>query len=352
MALIGESFRAMLYDKGMIPLTRYLAGRENVDHVRGGAAALAKGAAVTAIVVLTSCYAAHRASAPNTLAPPQELIGAIKKVENTLGFHRTNNFLHYSSESVVDYRCYYTGKLELPESYEGLHLRSGTKDGCAVDPERYDVFFYPMQAMANGRSPVTVSLANSSIERVLMVVPHEDFHEGRHKLPASINEAAATLVGFLTANEVAREKFGTDSEVYRKLSKEPGLFLQKAEIVNRYYVKLNDLYAAAGSGEIPKQSALELKQDLFARLGSECQAISPNPGSFNKCLSANNNAGLAFDSAYAKYYPLMYELFMAQGQDLKSTIDAITQALSARSAPETLLRIRDLIKHAHSHLPS
>ena len=63
-----------------------------------------------------------------------------------------------TERSVAAYRCYYTGKLELPESYPGLQLKQGAKDGCALDPEKYDVFFYPIEAVGNGKTPVTTSL--------------------------------------------------------------------------------------------------------------------------------------------------------------------------------------------------
>jgi hypothetical protein len=76
-----------------------------------------------------------------------------------------------------------------------------------------------------------------------------------------------------------------------------------------------------------------------------CKGISPDPRSFNKCLAANNNAGLAFDMTYTKYYPLMYDLFMAYRPDLKATIDALKQALNTRSESEALRRLRNLAPH-------
>jgi hypothetical protein len=74
----------------------------------------------------------------------------------------------------------------------------------------------------------------------------------------------------------------------------------------------------------------------------ECKAITPDAKSFNKCLSANNNAGLAFDMTYAKHYPLIYELYLASGQDLKATVSATKKALAARSEPEAIRRLQNL----------
>ena len=269
---------------------------------------------------------------------------AVKHLEKKLGFHRTGNFKTRSDQIAAYYRCYYTGKLELPESYEGLELRQGTKDGCAVDPEQFDVFFYPIEAVASGRSPVTASLEHDSIERFLVVIPHEDFHESKElqRLPAAFTEASSTLIGFLTASAVARQKFGPDSDVSRNLAAEPELFLRKAEIVNRYHARLSKLYAAARSGEISRPDALAQKARLFTEMQQECQAISPNPRSFNKCLAANNNAGLAFDMTYTRYYPLTYEVFVAEGRDPRATIDAIKHAGAVKSEPEAVRRLQEL----------
>jgi hypothetical protein len=158
-------------------------------------------------------------------------------------------------------------------------------------------------------------------------------------------------VGLLTASELAREKLGANSEVYRNLSREPELFLHKAELVSRYHARLGKLYAAVRGGEVSPAEALAQKDKLFAEIQGECMAVTPAPKSFNKCLSANNNAGLAFDMTYAKYYPLMYELYLACGQDLKATVRSTKEALTAPSEPEALRRLHNLIKEASAKPP-
>ncbi len=57
----------------------------------------------------------------------KDLISAVKRLEKKLGFRRTKNFRKESAESAVAYRCYYTGKLELPDSYSGLATRAGNE---------------------------------------------------------------------------------------------------------------------------------------------------------------------------------------------------------------------------------
>lgn len=276
------------------------------------------------------------------------MIATIKRLEVKLGFRKTKNFASASAQTAADYRCYYTGRLELPESYEGLKLGPGSKDGCTLDTRQFDVFFYPVEAVASGKTPVTGALAGDSMERFLMVVPHEDFHANKElrRLPATLNEAASTLIGFLTASEVARRRFGAEAEVSQNLSREPELFSQKAEIVNQYHADIGKLYAEAAGGRVSERDALAQKKKLFEELAGSCKAINPDPHSFNKCPAAINNAGLAFDATYTKYYPLIYQVYQAQGKDLRATVTAIKRALDAGSELDAVGNLRDLVRQA------
>jgi hypothetical protein len=289
--------------------------------------------------------AADAAQNPNA-ADRKDLISAVKRLERKLGFRRTNNFRKESAEPSVDYRCYYTGKLELPDSYEKLQLVQGTKAGCTVDKQKYDVFFYAVDAVGSGKSPVSASLQHESMERFLVVVPHEDFHATKElrKLPAAWGEASATLIGFLTAAEVARQQFGGKSDVYQNLQREPELFARKAEIVNRYHAQLRQLYAAAHAGHISEHDALAQKQQAFEELHQACTAITPAPKSFNRCPAANNNAGLAFDETYTKFYPMMYQLYEKEDRQLKPTRDGLQRAMNAKSDEEALQNLRTAVK--------
>jgi hypothetical protein len=250
-------------------------------------------------------------------------IQKLKSVEQSVGFKPTGNFMRTDPRVVAYYRCYYTGKLELPESYDNLKLREGTKDGCALDEKKYDVFFYPIEAVASGHTPVTQSLASASPDRLVMVVPHEDFHAQIRGLPDRIAEAAATLVGFATGAMALDEA-----------PLEADLFFQKAEIVNRYFDRLSRVYRAARRGQASERSAREEQRRLLGAFEQECTAIVPSPHSFNKCLSASNNAGLAFDHTYTKFYPLLYGVYAACGKDLKCLTRKIFAAPHTKSERE------------------
>ena len=288
------------------------------------------------------CQSRRIAVSQGTPHPRQELISEIKDFENQVGFQTTKNFSRHSDKTAADYRCYYTGKLELPDSYEKLRLKGGTRDGCRVKESKYDVFFYALEAAASGNTAVTVSLSEASPERVMVVVPHEDFHNDKQlqKLPAAMSEAASTLVGFLTASEFALEKFGAGSPEHTRLAQEAQLFLAKAELVNAYHSEISALYAAHGEKRITRREALAKKEELFDELEVKCRAILPKPVSFNSCPAVGNNAGLAFDRTYTERYPLLHKAFTAKPRGLAETIQRLRELANdqrlTQSGPDSM----------------
>lgn len=264
------------------------------------------------------------AAQPNS-APPgprPEIISNIQDFEKDRGFQPTKNFRTEAPRQSAYFLCYSSDILRIPDSYEGLRLEAATEAGCKADVHKYDLFFYAVEALA-GKAKITASLSNATEEREIVVVAHEDFHAVMHAFPAPIAEAATTLVGFVTAAEFAKAQFGETSEQYRNLSQEPELFLRKANLIRSYHQRLRKLYASVHDREITTTSALAEKKLIFDELNTRCREIVPEPQSFNRCPSALNNAGLAFDMTYASYYPAMYQIYLAHDRDLKLTIEAL-----------------------------
>ena len=272
-----------------------------------------------------------------------ELIGELKNFEQALGGHATENFLRYSHRQTADNRCYFTGKLQLPEFYNSLRMVREDREQCVARAGEYDVFFYPVQAVASGEETITVSLAEAPMERVLVVVPHEDFHnqpEAR-KAPTEVAEAAATLVGFLTASAFAKEKFGADSPTFLMLDRDAVLFLRKSFVVNLYYERVRALYDSFRAGGFTPEETLARKADLFAELQRSCSEIGPDPVSFNKCPAAMNNAGLAFDRTYTRNYPMMHDLYRLLGNDTAMLVSTLRRLLT--NWPASASRAADLM---------
>ena len=291
------------------------------------------------------------ARVPPQVTPPSpaflslaEVIGELKEFERTIGGQATENFLSYSNRPTADERCYFTGKLELPEFYSGLRMVREDGARCTERANEHDVFFYSVEAVASGEETITIALAEAPVERMLVVVPHEDFHnqtEAR-KAPTEVAESAATLVGFLTASVFVREKFGEDSTHFRLLARDADLFLQKSFIVNLYYERVSDLYRSFRDGALTQEQTLARKSEAFAELQQSCAAISPEPVSFNKCPAAMNNAGLAFDRTYTRYYPLLHDLYTSLGSDTSALVLRLKRLLN--KWPSSATGVADLMK--------
>ena len=271
---------------------------------------------------------ARASAAPAFVAT--EVIAEVKDFAVALGGHATDNFLVQSDRHTSDNRCYFTGKLQLPEFYSALRMVREDAESCAARADEHDVFFYPVEAVASGAETITVSLAEASAERLLVVVPHEDFHNQRETrtAPTEVAEAAATLAGFLTASGFAKERFGAESATARTLTRDAALFLRKSFVVNEYYDKVSALYQDFRSGALTAAQTLERKAELFAELRRSCAEIAPEPVSFNKCPSALNNAGLAFDRTYTRHYPMLHDLYARSGGDTAATISTLKRLMT------------------------
>jgi len=297
-------------------------------------------AAAAALLLVCGGGCAAERSAP-TVDPPfprQAIIAELQEFQRGLGVERTGNFRSFSDAQDAVYRCYFTGRLELPASYDALQLVERDEPGCAVDEQAYDVFFYPIEAVASGSSPVSPALADASLERALVVVAHEDFHNQQETMQASfdIAEGAATLTGFLTTRDFARSKYGEASELFRRLDREAERFLVKARIVNAYYRQLAGVYDGYGSGAFTRDEAFARKSALYSELERECQA-SEAAVSFNTCPAVMNNAGLAFDRTYTRHYPAWFELYESLDRDTGATVAAFKRVLATGPLSETEL---------------
>jgi hypothetical protein len=305
--------------------------------------------AVCAGVVAAGCAGNPRAAVmPRAPSPAAsyvagDVIAEVKDFAVALGGHATENFVNHSDRRIADNRCYFTGKLHLPEFYSTLRMVREDADYCAARGDEYDVFFYPVEAVASGQESITVSLAEASPERVLVVVPHEDFHNQREawKAPTEVAEAAATLVGFLTASGFAKERFGPESATAVALARDADLFLRKSFIVNQYYDKVRSLYDDFQSGALTPAQTLERKAELFAELQRSCGEIAPEPVSFNKCPAAMNNAGLAFDRTYTRHYPMLHELHRILGSDTSRLVPTLRRLMA--NWPTSAARATDLM---------
>lgn len=189
---------------------------------------------------------------------------------------------------------------------------------CVKDSALFDVWLYNAQAMATIKTPLLAELARAPLVRFVMVVFHEDFHEQISRIPSmELNESATTLMGLLAARDFAEQYYGSDSDEFKVFAEDIEQHLNSALILTRYVREFGELYEQVGAGKVGKEQALIVKRELFAKLLADCAVVKTK--SLASCSVVNNNARLAFQFAYAQYYPMFYRLHVACGGNTKKT---------------------------------
>jgi hypothetical protein len=195
---------------------------------------------------------------------------------------------------------------------------------------KFDVYFHRVESVAGEDAPVTQALEDASPERALMVAAHEEAHEDPQleRLPAAYAEAASTLLGMITAAEFALRDGDAVSATH--LSADARLYARKSQAVNALHAALSALYAEHRAGKRNRAETAARKRELLEGHAAECAAFGRGH-SINPCLPVSNNAGVAFEHTYTRYYPLLYALYESTDHDLDRFLKALRALGSERS---------------------
>jgi hypothetical protein len=279
---------------------------------------------VLVLGTLASCAGRNRSSsgAASPATERQRQIARLQEFAHDKGFPETGNFRKAAPDKHAYYLCYYTGPWELPLDYHGLRYRERDQRGCGLSETKFDVYFHRVESVAGEDAPVTQALEDASPERALMVAAHEEAHEDPQleRLPAAFSEAATTLLGMITAAEFALRDGDTATATH--LSADARLYARKSRAVNALHAALTTLYAEHRAGKRNRAETAARKHELLKEHAAACAAFGRGH-SINPCLPVSNNAGVAFEHTYTRFYPLLYELYESTGQDLDRFLKAL-----------------------------
>ena len=281
---------------------------------------------VVAVALLSGACSAATSEGlwPEEYAEREALLDRAKAFEESIGYEATRNFLSFTDETETYYVCYYTGVFELVASADELDWDSeATASGCSVNDTMHDTHFYPREAAAFPHSDTltTRSLLETSTERFLYVVFHEDLHEQIWGITSMrLNAAATEIVSLVAAAAFAQNMLGDDSAVAKNLKADIHSFYKIAQLEAEYADRLRALYSSPGDDSDRTRAMMTEKEEVFAELRAKCEVIGFRSTSTAGCGGYNNNAGLAMRLTYSTYYPLAYDLYVAQGEDIKTTI--------------------------------
>ena len=274
-----------------------------------------------------------------------DLIEEIKDFEKKLGFDETENFNIYSGETEAYDYSFFTPITELPYSLDDplLQCATGKPESVPIDLEKYDVFFYSIQAIAGVETPVTKSLLQAPLPRFIHVIIHEDWHEQMDS-PLGIEEPCAEVVSYTAAILFAEEKFGQNSEVYRTLQERFGKKLEESELYQQYYDELDLLYSSFHSGAISEADTLAQKARLLKSMAEELK------GMWGAAPRQLNNAFIAFQMTYFRHFPLIQQVYSATNYDLAETMAIFRSVPAQEVAFDNVAELKSIEKEVTDYL--
>lgn len=276
-----------------------------------------------------------------------ELIKEIQEFEKRFGFKETDFFKYYDPDTTAYHLYYYTGKTTLPYSYEDPELRNklfySLPEDPGIDANLYDIFYYPAEAVAVSGLPITRALLKAPLDRIIFAVIHEDFHE-QVDFPLGIEEPMGDLVSYLVALEFAEMKFGQDSDCYKKLERVFGEEYKLSQVFIEYYQLLSELYLNYQLGEFSKEEALAEKEVLLKAMAKDYREVIGKESRY-----PFNNAYIAFMITYFRYYPPIYEVYLATDENLLETIE-IFKTIPVKVQSYSLEKIKKAEKEMADYL--
>ncbi len=301
---------------------------------------------IALLIVIPGC---KLSSPDNELSDEQQykldLITEIKAFEKKIGFNETENFKTYSDETKSYDYSFFTPITTLPYSLDDplLQAADGKPESIPIDLEKYDVFFYSIQALAGIETPVTRSLLQAPLPRFIHVIFHEDWHE-QIDFPLGIEEPSAEVVSYAAALLFAKEKFGQDSDVYETLENRFNKKLEESELYRHYYDELNILYASFHAGAISEADTLAQKATLLKEMAKELKSL------WGAAPRQMNNAFISFQMTYFRHFPLIQQVYSATDYNLAETMAILRSMPAQEVAFDTIAEVKSIEKEVTDYL--
>ena len=290
-------------------------------------------AAALLVVALAACGPLREFLAPTAPAIAGEwaaLLAEIRDFERSIGFTVTANFAGAAHERQSYAFCGHASPLTLPWSYEDPAIRWWRTDDeaeCRALAPDEDMFFRRLEAKGEAATPVTGAMLEGKLDRFVYLVIHEDCHD-QFALPLGIEEALCDFITHQAMIAFAVQRYAPLSREQRTIRRYAETQAAQARATIQWYARVEALYAQHARGAISAPALLQERAVLFAR--------AEQPLGF--AASEMNNVSLANSMTYSRHYPLIEDVFDAQGRDLARTVAFFRHVDATRPAPEAVRR--------------
>jgi len=286
------------------------------------------------LIIIPGCSSPVTCNSQDKQTERLELIAEIKAFEKRLGFTETENFNTYAEDIEAYFHTFFSPSTQLAYSLDDPLLQSaeGRPEDLPYSLDGYDVFFYPIEALAGINTPITASLLEAPLHRLIHVVIHEDWHE-QIDLPLGIEEPTGEVISYPVAMLFAEEKYSRNSKVYKELKKEFDNKLKESEIYKRYYHELDKLYSTYNTGEISLPETMSQKKQLLKSMSNEIMSL------YGGRPDQLNNAYISFQMTYFRHLSTMHQIYQATNYDLIRTMELFRSIPGQGATYETMRQV-------------
>ena len=290
-------------------------------------------AAALAALSVAGCYGVTEfvaPTAPEVSAEWRALIDELRVFERRIGFRDTDNFASLSTDKRSFTVCGQASNRRLPYSYEDPAIRwldSATEEECRnVDPDT-DVYFDEVEAWGEIGTPVTAAMLESTLDRFVYLVIHEDCHD-QFGLPYGIEEALCNIVTYRAMTKFAAEKFGwyaLENRAIRRYAREQS---RETRATIAHYAELEALYQRFERSEISLAALLKLRTRVFAKAERSLEL----PAGYLNTIS------LANFMTYSRHYPRLERVADSLGDDLGRVVEFFRRVDALKPTPEAVMQ--------------
>lgn len=307
---------------------------------------------VSLALVATACSSSKDLSEydswPSGYEDKKELASEVKDFANNFGFKESDYYKVFISDGSEVLRvCLIAEEFRLQETSEMTYMSVDSQEECVnqASEEGTDILYYEALSYARRgiETPMTTTLLEKDTDLFIAVILHEQFHETvGHFGPADLSEPTAVLIGTAMGIQFVEEYYGEDSRLIDVIKTKMTERVVVANLYTEYYQRLEGLYGAVENKSIELENARKEKVSIFNDLTTDCTELNLQELDFF-CLSEFNNASFGTYYTYLEYFPLVYDLYVAQGEDIQTTFQFLVK-ISELDATEIKFNFNDASK--------
>jgi hypothetical protein len=287
------------------------------------------------VLMLTACSEPRTASVDGSkglsAAAWMSLLAEVRAFERRIGFEGTNNFLRTVTRKQSFPFCGRVSRLYLPYSYDDPAIRWFDDKQCGAAAENVDVFTGESEAVGESGTPVTQSMLEAPLARIMYVVFHEDCHD-QFAFPHGFEEAVCNVIAYGAMLRFSKERYGIASPEFEAARRYVEAGARDARLTVNFYDTVAALYDRHARSDLSTAALLKARAETFAQAA---RALDWD-------ADAVNNVFLANAMTYSRHYDFAADVLHALADDLARAVGFFREVDSIKPTPAQTMNARKL----------